>query len=196
MRRSRSGSASSARGRPGGGATPRPRRTGRPPRGRRTGRPARPRRPRRPSGSARPTPGRRRAPRRRAGSGRPVASASSSFVASRPSSTSSRRAARDSFCWRSTTCTGHADRARVVRHGALHRLADPPGRVRRELVAAPPVELLDGAVEAERALLDQVEERDAEPAVALGDRDDEPEVRLDHAPLGDAGRRARLPSRA
>ena len=30
--------------------------------------------------------------------GRPVASASSSFVASRPSSTSSRRAARDSFC--------------------------------------------------------------------------------------------------
>jgi hypothetical protein len=36
----------------------------------------------------------------------------------------------------------------VVRHGALHRLADPPGRVRRELVAAPPVELLDRAVEA------------------------------------------------
>ncbi len=31
-------------------------------------------------------------------SGRPVASASSSFVASRPSSTSSRRAARESFC--------------------------------------------------------------------------------------------------
>ena len=43
--------------------------------------------------------------------GRPVASASSSFVASRPSSTSSRRAARDSFCWRSTTWTG----TRIVR---------------------------------------------------------------------------------
>jgi hypothetical protein len=42
-----------------------------------------------------------------------------------------------------------ADRARVVRDRALHRLADPPGRVRRELVAAAPVELLDGAVEAE-----------------------------------------------
>src|SRR5439155_11534028 len=65
----------------------------------------------------------------------------------------------------------HADRARVVRDRALHRLADPPGRVRRELVAAPPVELLDRAVEAERALLDQVEERHAEPAVALRDRD-------------------------
>ena len=43
--------------------------------------------------------------------GRPVASASSSFVGSRPSSTSSRRAARDSFCCRSTTCTG----TRIVR---------------------------------------------------------------------------------
>ncbi len=77
----------------------------------------------------------------------------------------------------------HADRARVVRDRALHRLADPPGRVGRELVAAAPVELLDGAVQAERALLDQVEERHAEAAVALGDRDDEAQVRLDHAPL-------------
>src|SRR5215212_9360982 len=44
----------------------------------------------------------------------------------------------------------HADRARVVCDRALHRLADPPGRVRRELVAATPVELLDCAVEPER----------------------------------------------
>src|SRR5919201_2653435 len=79
---------------------------------------------------------------------------------------------------------GHADRARVVRDRPLHRLADPPGRVRRELVAASPVELLDRAVETERSLLDQVEERNAEAAVALRDRDDETEVRLDHAPLG------------
>ena len=71
----------------------------------------------------------------------------------------------------------------MVRDGALHRLADPPGRVGRELVAAAPVELLDRAVEAERALLDQVEERHAEAAVALGDRHDEAQVRLDHAPL-------------
>src|SRR5262249_60689913 len=62
----------------------------------------------------------------------------------------------------------YADRPRVVRHGALHRLADPPGRVGRELVAAAPVELLDRAVETERALLDQVQERNAETAVALG----------------------------
>ena len=78
---------------------------------------------------------------------------------------------------------GDADRPRVVRDGALHRLADPPGRVRGELEAAPPVELLDRAVEAERPLLDQVEERHAEAAVALRDRDDEPEVRLDHPAL-------------
>ena len=111
IRRSRSGRASSARvGCSGAGATPRPRRTGRPPRDRRRGHRARPRRPRRPSGSARPMRGRRRALRRHAGSGDPSprrAPASSS----RPSSTSSRRAARDSFCWRSTTCTG----TRIVR---------------------------------------------------------------------------------
>jgi hypothetical protein len=71
----------------------------------------------------------------------------------------------------------------VVRDRPLHRLADPPGRVGRELVAAAPVELLDGAVQPERPLLDQVEERHAEPAVALGDGDDEPEVRLDHVTL-------------
>src|SRR5262245_1897591 len=75
---------------------------------------------------------------------------------------------------------GHADRARVIRHGALHRLADPPRGVGRELEAASPVELLDGAVQPQRSLLDQVEERNAEPTVALRDRDDEPEVRLDH----------------
>src|SRR5206468_4088374 len=64
-----------------------------------------------------------------------------------------------------------------------HRLADPPGRVGGELVAAAPVELFDGAVEAERPLLDQVEERYAEAAVALRDRDDETQVRLDHVAL-------------
>ena len=78
---------------------------------------------------------------------------------------------------------GNADRARVVRDRALHRLADPPRRVGRELEAAAPVELLDRAVQPERSLLDQVEERNAEPAVALRDRDDQAQVRLDHAAL-------------
>ena len=74
---------------------------------------------------------------------------------------------------------------RVVGDCALHGLPDPPGGVGRELEAAPPVELLDRAVEPQRPLLDQVEERHAEAAVPLGDRDDEPEVGLDHPALGD-----------
>src|SRR5207247_2563107 len=77
-----------------------------------------------------------------------------------------------------------AERPGVIRHGALHRLADPPGRIRRELVTTSPVELLDGAVQAERAFLDQVQEGDAEAPVALGDGNDQAQVRLDHAPLG------------
>src|SRR5918996_1349439 len=79
----------------------------------------------------------------------------------------------------------NANRPRVVRDRPLHGLADPPRRVRREHEAATPVELLDRAVEPERSLLDEVEEGDAEAAVALGDGHDEAEVRLDHRPLGD-----------
>jgi hypothetical protein len=67
----------------------------------------------------------------------------------------------------------HADRPGVVRHGALHRLADPPGGIRRELEAAAPIELLDRAVQAEGALLDQIQERNPEAPVALGDRHDQ-----------------------
>ena len=73
-----------------------------------------------------------------------------------------------------------ADRARLVGERAGDRLADPPGRVGRELEALAVVELLRGADEAERALLDEVQERQALVAVVLGDRDDEAEVRLDH----------------
>src|SRR5262245_29886993 len=73
----------------------------------------------------------------------------------------------------------------MVCDGALNRLSDPPRRIRRELVAASPVELLDGAVQPERALLNQVEEGNAEAAITLCDRDDEPQVRLDHLPLRD-----------
>src|SRR5689334_8373425 len=73
-----------------------------------------------------------------------------------------------------------ADRARLVGERACDRLADPPGRVGRELEALAVGELLRRAHEAERPLLDQVEERQALVAVVLGDRDDEPQVGLDH----------------
>ena len=74
----------------------------------------------------------------------------------------------------------HADRAALVGERARDRLADPPRRVGRELEALAVVELLGGADEADRALLDQVEEGQALVAVALRDRDDEAQVRLDH----------------
>ena len=74
----------------------------------------------------------------------------------------------------------HPDRAALVGDRARDRLPDPPRRVRRELEALAVVELLGGAHETDRPLLDQVEEGQALVAVALGDRDDEAEVRLDH----------------
>src|SRR4051812_30132506 len=79
---------------------------------------------------------------------------------------------------------GDADRPGLVGQGARDRLANPPGRVRRELEALAVVELLRRTDEAERSLLDQVQERQALVAVVLGDRDDEPEIRLDHLLLG------------
>ena len=62
-------------------------------------------------------------------------------------------------------------------------MVDPPGGVRRELVALAVVELLHRADQAERSFLDQVEEAQAAAEIALRDRDDEAEVRLDHLRL-------------
>src|SRR3954449_5474291 len=77
-----------------------------------------------------------------------------------------------------------ADRARLVGERTGDRLPDPPGRVRGELEALAVVELLRGAHETERALLDEVEERQALVAVVLRDRDDQAQVGLDHLLLG------------
>ena len=59
---------------------------------------------------------------------------------------------------RSCDVRGDADRLRLIRDRPLAGLADPPGRVGRELEALAPVELLDRAVEADDALLDEVAE--------------------------------------
>ena len=64
-------------------------------------------------------------------------------------------------------CTGIRIVRALVREAALDRLADPEGRVGRELVALAPVELLGGADQAEDALLDQVEQRQLVPLVLL-----------------------------
>src|SRR6478609_414415 len=72
------------------------------------------------------------------------------------------------------------DRLGLVRNRTLTGLANPPGRVRGELVPLAPVELLGRAVQADHALLDEVEKRYIVALIALGDRDDEAEVRVDH----------------
>src|ERR671931_2179935 len=72
------------------------------------------------------------------------------------------------------------DRRGLVRDRTLAGLADPPGGVGRELEALAPVELLDGAVQSDHALLDQVAELQAVALVALGDRDHQAQVRVDH----------------
>src|SRR5207302_10402161 len=82
------------------------------------------------------------------------------------------------------------DRPRLVRKRTSDRLPDPPGGVSRELEAPAVVELLGRADETERALLDQVEKRKPLVPVTLGDRDHQPQVRLDHLLLG--GERAAL----
>jgi hypothetical protein len=71
-------------------------------------------------------------------------------------------------------CTG----IRIVRAG--DGLADPPGRVGRELEPLAVVELLRRADESDRALLDEIEEREALVAVSLGDRHHQSEIGLDH----------------
>src|SRR5215213_2117393 len=78
---------------------------------------------------------------------------------------------------------GDADRPRLVRDAALHRLADPPRGVRRELEPLAVVELLGGADQPDDPLLDQVEQRQTVSLVLLRDRDDEAEVRVHHQVL-------------
>ena len=77
-----------------------------------------------------------------------------------------------------------ADGAAGVGDAAGDGLADPPRGVGGELEALAPVELLDGVHEAEVALLDEVEQRQARRLVLLGDRHHETQVRLHEGALG------------
>src|SRR2546427_3030502 len=79
---------------------------------------------------------------------------------------------------------GDADRARLVGDRSRDRLPDPPGRIRRELIAATVLELVDGLHQADVAFLNEVEELQAAVGVLLRDRDDQSKIRLDHLLLG------------
>jgi len=81
----------------------------------------------------------------------------------------------------------NADRPRLVGDRPGNGLPDPPGGIGRELVAAAVLELVDRLHQADVALLDEVQELQAAVRVLLRDRDDEPEVGLDHLLLRLAG---------
>ena len=85
---------------------------------------------------------------------------------------------------RVTGVYGQPDGAPRVGDAPGDGLADPPGGVRGELETLAPVELLDGVHEAEVPLLDQVQQGQAGRLVLLGDRHDQPEVRLHERLLG------------
>ncbi len=73
---------------------------------------------------------------------------------------------------------GDADRAALIGERTSNRLADPPGRVGRELVPLLPVELVHRAEKAEIPFLNQVEEREVGRTadVLLRNRDHETQV--------------------
>src|SRR5918997_233309 len=79
---------------------------------------------------------------------------------------------------------GKANGASLIGERPGNGLADPPGRVGRELEAEAPVELLDGADQPEVPFLDQVQEGDASLRVVTRDRHHEPKIRLDQLRLG------------
>ena len=77
----------------------------------------------------------------------------------------------------------NADRTSLVRHRAGDRLTNPPGGVGRELVALRVVELFDSADKAQVTFLNQVQELHTAAGVALGQRHDKAEVRLEQVVL-------------
>ena len=81
----------------------------------------------------------------------------------------------------------NADGAGLVGDGARDGLANPPGGVGRELVAAAVFELVGGAHQADVAFLDQVQQVQAAVDVLLGDRNHQAEVGLDQVLLGALG---------
>ncbi len=79
---------------------------------------------------------------------------------------------------------GDADGARLVRDGAGDGLANPPGSVGGELVAATPFKFVRTTHEADVAFLDEIEELQAAVGVFLGDGDDQTKVGFGQFALG------------
>src|SRR5690606_10288779 len=74
---------------------------------------------------------------------------------------------------------GQANRTTSVRYAALHRLANPPDRVRREAVAQQGVVLVHRFEQTEIALLNQVFQAEPAPLIAPRDPHDQPQIVTD-----------------
>src|SRR5215468_10456550 len=77
-----------------------------------------------------------------------------------------------------------ANDARLIDDRARDGLPDPPGRIGREFIAAPPIELLDRPHQADVPFLNQVQDREAAVLMFPGDRDYQAQVRLGHLAPG------------
>ncbi len=77
----------------------------------------------------------------------------------------------------------NTNRPRLVGNRAGDRLADPPGGIGGEFIAAAVFKFLDSLHQTHVPFLDQVEEGEAAVGVFLRDGDDKAEVGFDHLPL-------------
>ena len=80
----------------------------------------------------------------------------------------------------------NADRTRLVGDAACDCLANPPGRIGREFVAAAIFEFIDRFHQADVAFLNKIKELQAAVGVFFRNRNDEAKVGFDHFLLGDA----------
>ncbi len=87
---------------------------------------------------------------------------------------------------------GDVHRLVGVDQATLDGLLDPPRSIGTEACILIRIKPLDGANQAEVALVDQVVERHAALGVFLGNVDDEPQVGLDHGLAGGRGIALRL----
>src|SRR5258706_2177902 len=74
-----------------------------------------------------------------------------------------------------------ADQPALLGDRACDRLANPPGRVGREAVAARVIKFLDRTHQADIALLHEIHKRERATEILFRDTDNQPEVGLDQA---------------
>src|SRR6266850_1378686 len=82
---------------------------------------------------------------------------------------------------------GNSNRTSLIGNGSGNGLADPPCRIGRELVATPPLKLVDGFHQSDVAFLDQVKELQTAVGVFLRYRYHQSEICLDQLLFGNVG---------